>query len=206
MPSDGAAPLLHLHKDHLELAKLIEPLLPVAQPTYNTLVTPNDDFRVYASFAPGGTPQSSDLSSSTRPYVILADLGTQIRPFCSVEADATRNEERISQGGDLMVEALREWSRKLTQQGQPDVVVVGAVHTWWGDCIKKAFGPLVAYGEYDVHRGPQHPPQGPVNLPAGFELGKVREQDIEQASRVQVLVEPTRLICVTVPGPRFERD
>ncbi|KAK4052448.1 hypothetical protein OIV83_002250 [Microbotryomycetes sp. JL201] len=177
MPVDDSPRLLHLHEDHFKLARIVERFLPIAQPTYNTLISANHEIKVYASFKSDHEPKTE------APFVVLADFGPQIRPFCTIEADEAPSEDRLELGSRLIVQALREWAQHLVKTNQSDIVVVGAVHSWWGDAIKKAFGPLVAFGQYDTHLAP--PPSialgSQVELPAGYEFGTVREQDIEES-------------------------
>lgn len=85
-------PALHDHSASLRpLVDLLKPFLPRSLPLYSTLLTPGVPLAVYATFAPGAVPHSG----VEEPWLVVADLGNQLRFFCPVEAQPTPSPLRV---------------------------------------------------------------------------------------------------------------
>lgn len=85
------------------LVDLVKPFLPLPLPLYSTLLTPGVPLAVYATFKPG------QVAVEEEPWLIIADLGNQLRFFCSVEGEREPLPERLQQAQALVGNGLRQY-------------------------------------------------------------------------------------------------
>ncbi|KAK4056975.1 hypothetical protein OIO90_001875 [Microbotryomycetes sp. JL221] len=114
-------------------------------------------------------------------WVVLADFGTQIRPFCNIEGRHACQQQRQI-GERMIVDCLREWATYLSRERDDDAVaVIGAVNAMWVPAVKKAFN-LVSFGQYHTHLAPEIELEAMPRprLPPGFEFGQVMEGHIDE--------------------------
>ncbi|KAL7341798.1 hypothetical protein BJY59DRAFT_691927 [Rhodotorula toruloides] len=97
---------LFSHDNHSPLLDLLRPHLPRSLPLYSTLQTPGQPIAVYATFPPGAEAGGEE-GRRRIPWLILADLGNQLRFFCSYEAKTALSEAERSEGEELVGRALR---------------------------------------------------------------------------------------------------
>ena len=86
------------------LVDLVKPFLPLSLPLYSTLLTPGVPLHVYATFESGQADQGLE-----EPWLIIADLGNQLRFFCSVEGEREPLPERLQQAQALVGNGLRQY-------------------------------------------------------------------------------------------------
>ncbi|GAA5951271.1 hypothetical protein JCM21900_003823, partial [Sporobolomyces salmonicolor] len=119
--------LLHPHPSPSSLLlSLLQPHLPHSLPLYSTLLTPGTPTPIYASFSPGSLPSPND---PTEPWVVLADLGNQLRFFCSCETQQPlRQSDRVA-AEVLLARAFRE--HLTLHRGERTVIRIGAIPDLW---------------------------------------------------------------------------
>lgn len=106
-------PELFLLVDPTPLVALLRPHLLAALPLYSTLQTPGLPTPLYAtfpSFDPAGHPRLEDAHSGL--WLVLVDLGNQLRFFCSYEAREHLSDDERVRGEELVVGALTKYLSK----------------------------------------------------------------------------------------------
>lgn len=96
--------------DPTPLVALLRPHLLAALPLYSTLQTPGLPTPLYAtfpSFDSAGNPQLEDAQGAL--WLVLVDLGNQLRFFCSYEAREHLSDDERARGGELVVGALTKY-------------------------------------------------------------------------------------------------
>ncbi|GAA6029147.1 hypothetical protein JCM8097_001622 [Rhodosporidiobolus ruineniae] len=121
--------LLHHHPNLAPLVRLLAPHLPHALPLYSTLQTEGVATPVYASFACG--------EEAGPPFLILADMGNQLRFFCSAETSVDLSAAEKAEAEELVVSSLR-WYLREHPRGRPDIRI-GAIPDIWTDAVAGAF-------------------------------------------------------------------
>ena len=92
------------------LVDLVEPFLPLSLPLYSTLLTPGVPLAVYATFESGTAAQDHAVEEEEEePWLVIADLGNQLRFFCSVEGEQQPAPERLQQAEALVGDGLRQY-------------------------------------------------------------------------------------------------
>lgn len=88
------SPLFH-HSSLNPLVQLLQPHLVDTLPLYSTLQTPGVPVSVWATFPP--TTQAEESLSPAQPWVVLADMGNQLRFFSPApqEGDERRWAEEL---------------------------------------------------------------------------------------------------------------
>ncbi|GAA5954922.1 hypothetical protein JCM8115_005570 [Rhodotorula mucilaginosa] len=114
------------------LVDLVKPFLPLPLPLYSTLLTPGVPLAVYATFKPG------QVAVEEEPWLIIADLGNQLRFFCSVEGEREPLPERLQQAQALVGNGLRQY---LVEHSRGrDRISIGAIPDIWRSVVRDTFG------------------------------------------------------------------
>lgn len=115
------------------LVDLVKPFLPLSLPLYSTLLTPGVPLHVYATFQSGQADQGLE-----EPWLIIADLGNQLRFFCSVEGEREPLPERLQQAQALVGNGLRQY---LVEHSRGrDRISIGAIPDIWRSVVRDTFG------------------------------------------------------------------
>lgn len=175
------------------LASHLAPHLPVSLPSYNTVLLPNPTVTFHATFPPDASPPNV--------WVLLADFGNQVRPFCSLESGA--GGETQEAGEELLLSALAEWFRALPAERDGAIrrslsffrrwrvikrciagpISIGAVHERWIPLMRWTLSPT-SVGEYKTHLAPEGKAERePRRLPEGVTVGEARPQDIDEVGQ-----------------------
>ncbi|GAA5867744.1 hypothetical protein JCM8547_005220 [Rhodosporidiobolus lusitaniae] len=168
------------HSNLPPLIALLAPHLPHTLPVYSILQTPGFDVPVYASFSP---EQAGDLDE-TKPFFILADLGSQLRSFCSYETKTALTDEEKIAAEDLIVGAFK-WYLREHRNGR-DVVRIGAIPDIWTGAIARSFSK--PFYPSNIHYQPLSSSSAASSdatspdfeVPEGLIAGLVEERHIEQ--------------------------
>ncbi|GAA5914979.1 hypothetical protein JCM5296_004520 [Sporobolomyces johnsonii] len=171
--------LLHPHPSPSLLLALLEGHLPYSLPLYSTLFTPGTPTPVCASFSPGDLPSPNDNHG---PWLVLADLGNQIRFFCSFEAKQPLGQNDQAAAETLVARALREY---LTlHRGERTVIRIGAIPDLWVPAVEREFNckvlsPSQIWSTPALASSSRALPEPPA-LPEGMYFGPVREEHIPE--------------------------
>lgn len=194
------------HDDYSPLLTLLRPHLPRSLSLYSTLQTPGRPLAVYATFRPCANPEA-EPGRGRHPWLVLADLGNQLRFFCSYEAKATLSESERAEGEELVGQALRLYlsghhngrdrayclppshlscSDTLSP---PSGISIGAIPDVWTSCIEHFFG-TKPFSASEIHYILPHDvaASSPLNgsttggivLPGGVVATEGREEDVEE--------------------------
>ncbi|GAA5974953.1 hypothetical protein JCM11641_006776 [Rhodosporidiobolus odoratus] len=128
---------LFQHQHLAPLIHLLQPHLINALPLYSTLLPPGTDAPVWASFPPPEMGKQVTPPSLEKPFVILADLGNQLRFFCSYETEQNLSQGEDKDAEELLVGSLR-WYLRNHSQGRNDIRI-GAIPDMWTDAIARSF-------------------------------------------------------------------
>ncbi|GAA5867855.1 hypothetical protein JCM3774_005885 [Rhodotorula dairenensis] len=129
-----AVPALHDHSHAPALAalvRLVEPFLPISLPLYSSLLTPGVPLAVYATFELGAVPRDD-------PWLLIADLGNQLRFFCPVEAEPHPTPERLKHAQQVVGTGLELYLRDHSR-GR-DRISIGAIPDIWRTTVRDTFG------------------------------------------------------------------
>ncbi|GAA5894530.1 hypothetical protein JCM6882_004843 [Rhodosporidiobolus microsporus] len=171
---------LHRHASSIPLLRLLRPHLPHALPLYSTLHTPGDDVPAWASFA---TSATEDQAAFSRPWFVLADLGNQLRFFCSAETDANLTEDAKAEAEELIAKSFR-WYLTAHARGRT-VIRIGAIPDLFTSAIERAFSKPFYPSNIHYQLLPP-PPTDPSPLsaattfPEGISVVEAEEGHIEQ--------------------------
>ena len=72
-------------------------------------MTPGVPLAVYATFESGTAAQDHAVEEGEEPWLVIADLGNQLRFFCSVEGEQQSTPERLQQAETLVGNGLRQY-------------------------------------------------------------------------------------------------
>ncbi|ORY70793.1 hypothetical protein BCR35DRAFT_307866, partial [Leucosporidium creatinivorum] len=171
------------------LASHLAPHLPVSLPSYNTVLLPNPTVTFHATFPPN--------ASTPEVWVLLADFGNQVRPFCSVESgdeDGGKQEE----GEKLLLSALGEWFRALPAE-RDGPISIGAVHERWIPVMRRRLNPTHV-GEYRTHLAPEGKAEREARrLPEGVSVGEARPEDIDEILSTSEVAHPPSYLLSRLP-------
>ncbi|GAA5823212.1 hypothetical protein JCM11251_007526 [Rhodosporidiobolus azoricus] len=168
---------LFRHTSFLPLLHLLQPHLPHGLPVYSTLATPGFEPSVWASFPPGKEDVRS-FSPTEKPWFALADLGNQLRFFCSEEVDKDLTAEQKEKAEDLVVRSLR-WYVREHPEGRTDIRIGGFAGIWTS-CIERAFGqPFYPCNIHYQHLLADQPSTS-TSLPDGISVKETEEKHIDQ--------------------------
>lgn len=174
MAASASAVRLYDHSSSpAPLRSLLRTALPLSLPLYSTLSTPGLPTPVWATLSPGAVPENVQDSP---PYVILADLGNQLRFFCSTEAKRDRTDDEVKDAAVLVSGALRQYLRQhagqrdressppstdscaprsitceLTCQSPPaQGMSIGAIPDIWRQTVRDTFG-VEPFSASEIH-------------------------------------------------------
>ncbi|BGP18608.1 hypothetical protein JCM10213_004241 [Rhodosporidiobolus nylandii] len=194
---------LHQHLDFAPLFSLIQPHLIHALPLYSTLQTPGIPTPIYASFPPPRTGDGVDLTEPSSPWFVLADVGNQLRFFCSYETKEALSGDERAQAEELIVGSLR-WYLRERHEGRPDIRI-GAIPDIWTAAIERAFSkpfslssiwyqPLLSPKDSMSDRG-----MVVVVLPDGVAVKEAEEAHIAQILATSEVPHPPTYILTRLP-------
>ncbi|BGP34086.1 hypothetical protein JCM10296v2_005901 [Rhodotorula toruloides] len=196
---------LFLHDNYSPLLDLLRPHLPRSLPLYSTLQTPGQPIAVYSTLPPGSIPGSEE-GRGRPPWLVLADLGNQLRYCCSYEAKTALSEAERAEGEELVGRALRLYL--LEHHGGRDRVSLGAVPDIWTSCIERFFD-TKPFSNSEIHYLlPQDVVEAlPVNgatkggvvLPGGVVATTGREEDVAEILSTSEVPHPPAYISTRLP-------
>ncbi|BGP57114.1 hypothetical protein JCM8202v2_004754 [Rhodotorula sphaerocarpa] len=205
MAGRAGGALLHEHSDCAPLAALLAAFLPLSLPLYATLAAPGLPTPVYASFPPGSVPEKD--AADDEPFLILADLGNQLRFFCSAEWPLKQpGDEHYRQKAERLVGAgLEQYLRDHAR------ISVGAIPDIWRPIVRDTFG-VEPFSNSEIHYRtltdlpaalPNGSTKGASLLPGGVLTTAGRPEDISEILSTSEVPHPpayieTRLDHTTV--------
>ncbi|BGP42251.1 hypothetical protein JCM10450v2_006343 [Rhodotorula kratochvilovae] len=208
----AARPALFVHPDSAPLAALLKPHLLHSLPLYSTLQTPGYPTPVYATFPAfdaAGQPRFDDAERGDDAlWLVLADLGNQIRFFCSYETRNDLTDDQRRRGEELVVGALRGYLED--HRNGRDRISIGAIPDLWTPCIARAFSQ--PFSASRIHYLPldrilaasiNGTTKGGELLPGAVVVTEGREEDVEEILSTSEVPHPpsylaTRLAHTTV--------
>ncbi|GAA5986161.1 hypothetical protein JCM10908_006437 [Rhodotorula pacifica] len=148
MTGDRLAVTLYDHSASLSpLVNLLEPSLPLSLPLYSTLLTPGVPLSVYATLPPLTDRKATDTHTE-EPWLVVADMGNQLRFFCSVEGEQHPSEERLAQAREMVASGLKKYLEGH-HRGR-DRISIGAIPDIWRSAIRDAFG-VEPFSASEIH-------------------------------------------------------
>ncbi|GAA5877172.1 hypothetical protein JCM1840_005677 [Sporobolomyces johnsonii] len=190
--------LLHPHPSPSLLLALLGLQLPYSLPLYSTLLTPGTPTLVCASFPPGDLPSPND---NHEPWLVLADLGNQIRFFCSFEAKQPLDQNDQAVAEMLVARAFREYL--TVHRGERTVIRIGAIPDLWVPAVEREFNckvlsPSQIWSTPPVASSSRALPEPPV-LPEGMHFGPAREEHIPEILSTSEVPHPPSYLSTRLP-------
>ncbi|GAA6003984.1 hypothetical protein JCM10207_006498 [Rhodosporidiobolus poonsookiae] len=197
-PTEDTAPLF-LHPHPAPLVPLLVPHLPSALPLYSTLLTPGVDTPVWASFPPSDDGSAAPPPGD-EPWFVLADMGNQLRFYCS--AETSTSEEERARAEELILRSFR-WYLTHHANGRPDIRI-GAIPAVWTAAIARGFSAPFYPSHIHYQRLPPassapHDSSSATFFPEGITGGETLETHIEQILSTSDVPHPPSYLLTRLP-------
>ncbi|GAA6000570.1 uncharacterized protein JCM10292_000490 [Rhodotorula paludigena] len=200
-----ALPALYEHGDHSLVLALVRSHLVNALPLYSTLRTPGYPVHVWATFAAFDAAGQPVLGTEDDGlWLVLADLGNQLRFFCSYASHDKLSAEQRARGEELVVGALRRYL--LEHHNGRDRISIGAVPDIWTSCISRNLGECFSASTIHWILLDKLPPVaangatvGASVLPGGVVVTEGREEDITEILSTSEVPHPPAYLATRLP-------